>query len=344
MILADLGAEVIKVERPPAGDPARVAFPGMFDGINRNKKSVSLNLKEEKDRSALRRLIEKSDVFLEGFRPGVIDRLGFGRDEVLALNKKIIYCSISGFGQTGPYRDLPGHDANYLAVAGALSISGDPKGGPQPWGGMQIADLSSSMYAAVAVLAALRHREQTGEGAYIDVSMTDCVLAWMSPRIGEYFGRNKPPKEKFMGRSGYGAYRAGDGKYLALGCVEDHFWQNLCKAMGLDDMAREERYATWARRMELSGEINAVLNECFLKKTRNEWLDLLGRADVPCSPVNSIEELEEDPYILSRGLFSQVNNTPVIAFPVRFEGVPVREIGPGPKLGEHNDILGEFEE
>ena len=339
MILADLGAEVIKVERPPGGDPARTALPGLFGALNRNKKSVTLDLKDREGKIAFAGLLEKSDVLLEGFRPGVLARLGFGWEEARAVNSRLVYCSISGYGQDGPYRDLPGHDVNYLAVAGALSISGDPEGGPAAWGGVQIADLCSAMYAAVAILAALRQRERSGRGAYLDVSMTDSAVAWMGPRIGEYYGRGRPPREKFMGRGGYGTYRAGDGKHLAVGCVEDHFWQRLCRVLGLDGMAEDERYGSWVRRIELSREINSVLNECFLKKDRDVWLELLKRADVPCSPVNSIEDLLEDPHILSRNLIENIDGFPLVRFPVRFDGMEVRAVGPGPEPGQHNEEL-----
>ena len=338
MILADLGAEVIKVERPPGGDPAR-NFGGLFDAVNRNKKSITLDLKKREDREAFARMLENSDVLLEGFRPGVLAGLGFGMADVQAINDKVIYCSISGYGQDGPYYKLPGHDINYLAVAGVLSISGDPEGKPAAWGGVQIADLCSAMYAALAILAALRHRDLCGKGAYLDVSMADCVLAWMGPRIGEYYGRGKPAKRIFMGRGGYGVYKTGDGKYLAIGCVEPHFWQNLCKALELPDMAGEDKYIQWYGRMEFHKEINSVLAERFLEKNREAWLDLLAKADVPCSPVNSINELMHDPHLVSRNLFRSIRGMPVVRFPVQFDGIEVREVGPGPKLGEHNEEI-----
>jgi len=341
MILADLGAEVIKVERPPGGDPARTALPGLFGALNRNKKSVTINLKDREGKIAFAGLLERSDVLLEGFRPGVLARLGFGWEEARAVNNRLVYCSISGYGQDGPYRDLPGHDVNYLAAAGALSISGDPEGVPAAWGGVQIADLCSAMYAAVSILAALRQRERSGRGAYLDVSMTDSAVAWMGPRIGEYYGRGRPPREKFMGRGGYGTYEAGDGKRLAVGCVENHFWQRLCRVLGLDGMAEDERYGTWVRRIELSREINSALNQCFLKKDRDAWLELLKRADIPCSPVNSIEDLLEDPHILSRNLIENIDGFPLVRFPVRFDGMEIRAVGLGPEPGQHNkELLG----
>lgn len=338
-ILADLGAEVIKVERPPTGDPIRLSSPGLFEAVNRNKKSLFLDLKQENAKGVLTKLIKKSDVFIEGFRPGVVARLGFAYKDVKMFNERIIYCSLTGFGQESPYRDIPGHDINYLAVSGVLSISGDPKGPPAAWGGVQVADLCASMYATVSILAALRERDKSGRGSCIDVSMTDCLLAWMGPRIGEYQARGKPSKEKFMGRGAYGAYETKDGKYIAVGCVEDYFWQNLCKALGLEDMAAKEEYATWVNRCERADEINPILKEHFLKKDRDEWLVLMKEADVPCSVVNSIEDLQEDKHNLSRDLVYQVGGCTVIGFPVKFDRIEVRKVARGPNPGEHTEEI-----
>lgn len=336
MILADLGAEVIKIERPPHGDPARVFMPGLFEAVNRNKKSVTLDLKADEDKKILEKLIAKSDVLLESFRPGVMAKLGFGKEAVRAINNEIVYCSLSGFGADSPYRDIPGHDINFLAVAGVLSISGDPEGPPSAWGGVQIADLCASMYAVVAVIAALRKREKTGDGSYIDVSATDCALAWMGPRISEYYDHGRPSKSRFMGRGGYGVYETRDGKFIAIGCVEDRFWQSLCNLLGLTDMIENDNYATWQRRNEKAHEINAVLQEHLKTKERDEWYDLFRKADIPYSPVNFIDELALDPHIVHRKLMTRVNEVPVVRFPVKFDSLEVKEVSPSPSLGLHD--------
>ena len=340
MILSDFGAEVIKVERPPKGDPARYQG-GMFASAGRNKKSVALDLKSDGGTEALRKLVLDCDVLMEGFRPGVLDRLGFGWEAVRALNDRVVYCSISGFGQTGPNRDLAGHDVNYLTIAGARSISGDPDGPPVAGGGVQVADLTSAMYAAVSVLAAIINRGRTGKGAYLDVSMTDCVLAFMGPRILEYFDRGMPPKGTMMGRSGFGAYRTRDGKYVSVGCLELNFWQRLCDALGDPELGRDPKYLGWFDRMKYRAEINPRLDEKFLLRDRDEWMKILREADVPVTPVNRIEELENDPQFVSRGMIKRVNGQPLVAFPVKFEGLELREPGPAPELGADNGgILG----
>jgi len=339
MILCDLGAEVIKIERPGGGDPGRAMIPALFSTVNRGKKSLTLNLKQEGAREALKKLIEKSDVFLEGFRPGVVDRLGFGYEKVRAINPRLVYCSISGYGQSGPYRDVPGHDVNYLGMAGTLYFSGEPQGPPAASGGVQIADLCSSMYAAVAIIASLRGRDKSGAGDYLDVSMTDCALAWAGPRISEFYGLGCPPKERYMGRGAYGVYEAGDGKYFTLGCVEEHFWQSLCRLLGLEEMAKNEEYGSWLRRNARADEIDPVLKKIFLTRRRDEWLDLMLKEDIPCSPVNAPQDLEKNSHLAARGLISQAEGHPLIAFPVKFNRLQMKSKGPLPELGEHTEEI-----
>lgn len=336
MMMGDLGAKVIKIERPPLGDPMRQMSPGMFEAVNRNKKSVALDLKQDQARSNLAKLITEADVFIEGFRPGVIAKLGFSYETVRSLNKNIIYCSLSGYGQNSPYQDRPSHDINYLAVSGVLSISGDPYGPPAPWSGIQVADLCASMYAMVAIQAALSSREKTGEGSYIDVSITDCLLSWLGPRIGEYYERGIPSKGNFVGRGAYGAYETKDGKYIAIACVENNFWQNLCKLLDLHELERNEQYSTWIHRMEKAQEINPLLQKKFLEKDGEEWLELCEAAEVPYSLVNSIEELVKDPHIKMSGLIHEQNGTPSVSFPVKFDWLEIKSAGRCPKCGEHN--------
>ncbi|GAB6274384.1 MAG: CaiB/BaiF CoA-transferase family protein [Peptococcaceae bacterium] len=336
LILADLGAEVIKVERPPLGDPMREIMPGSFESINRNKKSLCLDLKDDKAKNVLINLIKQSDILVEGFRPGVAEKLGFGYEKVRTFNEKIVYCSISGYGQSGPYASLPGHDINYLGVSGVLSISGDPKGPPAPWGGVQVADLCTSMYAALSITVSLLAREKSGQGDYLDVGMADCLLAWAGPRLGEYFSRGKPAKEKFMSRGAYGAFQTKDGRYLTVACVEDIFWNNLCRLLGRGDLAQKEEYRSWSRRNEHANELNNILSKYFLEKNRDEWMILLKNADIPCSPVNFFEELNHDPQISSKNLIYYFNNIPLVAFPVKFIKIEPEKIKTAPKLGEHN--------
>ena len=228
--LAELGAEVVKVERPDGGDPVRHMIPGLYETLNRQKKSVVLDLKNKNDKETLRELLKTSDVLIEGFRPGVMERLGFGKEDVAKLNSELIYCSISGYGQTGPYRDLPGHDLNYLAVAGVLSISGQPSGAPEAVGGIQIADLAASLYATISILSALLNKVRSkAGGVYIDVSLAESALALMAPRIAEFYGRNEPTKLDFMSR---GSIRGISNERYAL------YLDRLCRREVLGNILR----------------------------------------------------------------------------------------------------------
>lgn len=334
-LLADMGAEIIKIERPPKGDFLRL-LPKYYSAVNRNKKSISLNLKDEKTGEILSRLIKISDVLVESFRPGVAKSLGFDYEAVKKMNKSIVYCSLTGFGQDGPYKDAPGHEINYLSTSGVLSISGDPKGPPEDWGGIQISDLCGAMYAALSILAALRNRDKTGKSAYLDVSITDCLLAWLGPKLGEYYERKRPSKDMLLRRGAYGVFETRDGKYLAVGCIEDIFWKNLCRILNINEIAEKKEYATTADRIKRSDELKALLKKYFLNKTRSEWLDIFKNEDVPLTPVNSLDELEEDPHIKHRGLINEMDDFNLINFPVKFNGERETRLKLPGKVGKDN--------
>lgn len=339
MILAELGAEVVKVERPNGGDITR-STPLRFEATSRSKKSLALDLKDPSVVEQLKELIHQFDIVVEGFRPGVMDRLGLSYKELFKWNEKIVYCSISGFGQTGPMSKVPGHDINYLATAGLLSISGDPSGPPAAWGGVQVADLASGMYAVIAILAAIKNREKTGIGEYLDVSMTDSVLAWMGPRIGQYFDKNKPTKEKFMGRGAYGAFETKDGKYVAIGAMENHFYKGLCKAINREDLIEMEMFKSWSLRCENARELNEIIQDELWKKTYDDWLILFDKYDVPYSKVNTINDLVKEELFISRDVIKTFGSADkgeyYIKFPVKFSNSKLNELKPAPKLGEQN--------
>jgi crotonobetainyl-CoA:carnitine CoA-transferase CaiB-like acyl-CoA transferase len=340
MFLADMGADVIKVERPK-GDPVRRLIPGVYEAFNRNKQSIVLNLKNEEGRGLLFRLIEKADVFVESYRPGVLERLGVSYEKAKSINEGIVYCSISGYGQDGPYRDWPGHDINYCAVAGISSINGQPAGPPDIGTGIPIADYSSSLYACISILSMLyAHR-----GGYLDVSMTDCALNLMITRVNEYMARGKPSKEKFLGRGGYGIFKAKDDRYFAIAAVEKHFWYRLCQVIGHEDMAKDSRFDTWIKRNENMNELNSVLDRIFVSRSRDEWVSLLSQADVPCSPVNFIDDILDDPHIKARGQIEkrerdgeEISN---ILFPTLFDGerLPLRSLAPAYPEQDTDQIL-----
>jgi len=338
MLLSGLGAKVIKVERPDIGDPAR-RQPAFFNPINRGKRSLTLDLKQTASKDILYRLIKDCDVVTEGFRPGVASRLGIDYPTLGQINPHLIYCSITGFGQNGPYSDLPGHDLNYMALSGMLRYLQDAQGQPiLP--GVAIADLSAGMFAAIGILAALNQRHCTGKGCHVDVSMMDGLLSWMGTNLSIYANTGKTQKQR---DSGYGLFTTADGKLLALGIAhEDWFWDRLCKALGLTDLSGIPVLERALRRQELIQPLQNV----FLHKTRSEWLDLLKVADVPVTPVHDPCDVLDDPHVKSRGMAeiltdSQGSRSVRVGFPVKFS--PVEQASPSadvPGLGEHTiDIL-----
>lgn len=336
MILADLGARVIKIE-PPDGDPLR-AFPPMFASVNRGKQSMALNLKTEAGQAVLLRLIEHADAVLEGFRPDVAARLGADYDTVCAANPGVIYCSISGFGQQGPYRERAGHDINYLSFSGLLSQTGQADGRPvvPP---VFISDLSSGLYAAIAILAALHYRHRTGHGQYIDLSMTESVIAWMAPEIARAHAEASVPDRPLLsGLPHYDVFETADGQFLSLGIVyESHFWQRLCDATGLEAW----RDLTTGERMQRRDEIRAQLRQLFRTRIRDEWIGRLQEADVPCGPVYTLDELASDPQFLYRNVFRDIPASDGTVSrqtmpPFRFSRLQIEPTGPPPDLGAHS--------
>jgi crotonobetainyl-CoA:carnitine CoA-transferase CaiB-like acyl-CoA transferase len=334
MLLGDMGADIIKVERPGVGDPARFAA-GFFRSLNRNKKSLTLNLKAPAAREIFYRLVEQYDVFTEGFRPGVAGRLGIDYEALHKINPRLVYCSISGYGQEGPYRDLPGHDLNYQAMAGMLECFKDSDGNYVP-PGVAIGDLSSGMFAALGIMAALMAREKTGIGQYVDVSMSDGLLSWMATLIGS------EAEMRGVGRdAGYGIFKAGDDQYFTIGIAhEDWFWDRLCAAVGLEEYGGLNGLERRQRREELVGK----LQEVFSKKSREECVKLLNEADVPVFPVQNIGEIPEDPHVKHREMIQEITlnsgeKTRQVSFPIRLSEMP-REIRiPPPELGEHTDEI-----
>lgn len=329
MILADLGADVLKIE-PPGSDIPFFAPPVeedrwcAYNAHDRNKRSIVLNLKTEEGRQIFYNLSEGADVVVEGFRPGAVKRLGVDYDTLKINNPRIIYCSISGYGQHEPYSYLPGHDPNYIAVTGALSLIGPKDKAPsQPpnW----LADFAGGgLQASVAVLAALIARERTGMGQYLDVAMLDGVMSLMASEMSQYFISGKVPKRGETWNTGgepwSGVYETKDGGYITVAAGEPHFWQNLCKALGCDDLLPYQN-ATGEKRMGIFQRFK----KAFLLKKRDEWFDLLIKADVPVGPVYSLEEAVGNEHILHRRMVIEVEHQ-------KF-GI-VRQVGIIPSLSE----------
>lgn len=331
MLLADFGAQVIKVE-PPGGDPLR-GFPPAFASVNRGKRNIVIDLKKDAGRAAMSRLIGRADVVLEGFRPGVAERLGVDYPSAKRLNPAVVYCAISGFGQEGPYRDRAGHDINYLALGGLLG-RGDPPAVPP----VLISDLSSGLYAALTVTAALMRRAATGEGRFIDLSMTDCVLSWMALDIAAAAEDPHKAGEPFLGNiPHYGIYETSDGRKISLGIVhEDHFWTRLCDVLGLDEWRDWPSEKRLARQAEIRERLRAVFDTASCR----EWDRRLREADVPCAPIYNLDELPDDPYIQYRNPFyrlvaSDRSESRQVKAPYRTDSPEAEAPLPPPVMGEH---------
>src|SRR5262245_17609666 len=344
IMLGDFGAEIIKIEEPGVGDPARHSRAGIkqpgayFLATNRNKRSVTINLKHERGREIFLKLVDKADALVEGFRPGVMDRLGVGYETLKSLNPRLIYCAITGYGQDGPYRLKAGHDANYLSVAGLLSVNG-PKDGPPVLSGVQLADLAGgSLHAVMGILLALQAREKTGEGQLVDVSMTDGSLALMYVPFASFLANGTQPQRGREGLSGryacYQIYETGDGRYLSLGALETKFWENACRVLGREDFI-ERHFNPGAQE-----EMITIFGEIFKTRTAADWLAAFDKVDTCIALINNLDEMIEDPQVKYRQLIVEIEHPDEgklkqIAPTVKLSATPgVIELPP-PRLGEH---------
>jgi len=338
LLLADLGAEVVKIEEPPGGDPVRAIPPfidgrsARFEALNRNKRSLTLNLKKPEGRAIFYKLVERSDVVVEGFRPGVAERLQIDYERLRAVNPRLVYCSISGYGQTGPYREHAGHDINYAARAGLLSLTGHPE--PVILG-VPVADLAGATFAAFSIVSALfaRERSPSREGCYLDISLTDAVISWLALHLAETLATGQPVRPDEQVLTGafpcYALYETKDGRWLAVGALEEKFWQKLCEALGVPEFASQQFNP------QKRAEVFTKLQEIFRSKTLGEWLRELNPTEVPVAPVLNLQEVAQDEHVRSRGLLAP----PGVAFPVRISSEGEREDRPAPKLGEHTQSV-----
>ena len=339
LVLGELGADVVKIEDTGGGDylrlvpPQRDGLGGAFYALNRGKRSVAIDLKRGAGRELLLRLLPRFDVLLEGFRPGVLARLGLGWEELHAVHPRLILCSITGYGQTGPHRDRAGHDIDYLALSGALAAGGEEEGAPA-LPGVQIADLAGGgLWAAVRILAALRE----GEGTHLDVSMTEGVMSLLLPWLGDLTFGGQPLRRGARtlngGYAGYGTYRTGDGKYVAVGALEPKFWGGLCREVGISGSAADP-IAPAERQRELREQLGRALGV----EPRDAWCERLASADVCVEPVLEMDELEAHPQHRARGLFYTLHDPqrgPLSLLRLPVDGEPAQR--PAPRHGEHTD-------
>jgi formyl-CoA transferase len=362
--LADLGAEVIKVERPGKGDDSRAFGPpwikdaagndtaeaAYFVCANRGKQSVTLDLSKPEAQQIVRRLAAQSDVLLENYKVGDLARYGLGYDDLAKDNPGLIYCSITGFGQTGPYRDRPGYDFMAQGMGGLMSVTGErddlPGGGPQRVG-VPIVDIMTGMYASIAVCAAIAHRAVSGKGQYIDMALLDTQVAFLSNQGMNYLATGEAPAR--LGNTHpnivpYQTFRTSDGAII-LACGNDNLFRKFCEVAGRGELATDPRYATNGKRVENRADLTAVLDGVFAGRTTKEWVVLLEGAGVPNGPINDLKQVFEEPQVVARGMRVDVphptaGKVPMVASPMRFSATPITYEVPPPTLGQHTaDVL-----
>jgi crotonobetainyl-CoA:carnitine CoA-transferase CaiB-like acyl-CoA transferase len=353
MILAELGARVIKVEQPGSGDETRSFEPQLardsayYFACNRSKESITVNLRSDEGRKLIRRLAEKADVVLENFPVGTLGRYGLDYATLSSLNEKLVFVSCTGFGQTGPYAEKKGYDTVFQAMGGIMSLTGEKDGGPvKP--GLPVADLTSGLWIAIAILASLAGRERTGKGCYVDFSMLDGQVALLTLAAARYFALGEiPPRlgTEHPGRVPSATFRCKDGKYAHITASDQH-WVPLCRALGLE--AWGSAYPENSIRVEKRDEIMEKLTAAVSRLNRSELLAMLDEVDVPVGPVNDVAEILRDPHVRARRLvgsfdYPGVGEFKALAVPYKFLGWDNPEIGPPPALGEHTEnVLSEM--
>ena len=352
MLLADMGADVIKVERPNGGDDTRRFGPPFINGegaafltLNRNKRSIVLDMKNEQGVEIAKKLAADADVLVQNFRPGVLERLGLGYEAVKAINAAMVYCTISGFGVTGPYKTKGGFDLVAQGMSGLMSITGFP-GSPPAKVGVPIADLNTGLYSAYAILSAYIHMLKTGKGQHIDVSLMESAIAYTLYESATYFATGEvsgPLGSAHRMIAPYQAYATSDG-YVNIGAANQANWERTCKAVGRDELLEDERFATNADRMAHIEELTAIMEQTFASKTTAEWVETLEEAGVPCGPIYDIKQVYDDPQVKAREMEVEVDHP--VAGRVKNIGVPVKlSETPGsvrvaaPTLGQHTDEI-----
>lgn len=352
LILSDLGAEVIKIEEPTLGDTTRRlpnVEPGeltsYFISVNRNKLSMTLDLTTESGRAIFHDLVKQSDVVYNNFRPKVLTKLGCDAATLRAVNPKIITCSLSGFGQDGPYSDYPAYDLIVQAMGGGVDITGHPEGDPAVMG-LHIGDQAGGMFAAISIASALYQRERTGEGRDIDLSMLDCQVSLLAFLGQDYLMTGDVPERTGTAHptaTPLRAFRTSDEKFVAVGAHAERFWPGFCRAVEKEDLTDDPRFVILKKRTENKELLYSMLDEVFVKKTSAHWLDALRREGVPCGPVNSVEETLNDPQVLHREMVVDRDDAygqyKVLGTPIKTDGNDALNFGAPPQLGEHTEVI-----
>jgi CoA:oxalate CoA-transferase len=348
MNLADLGAEVIKVELPGRGDDSRGYAPriphsrdsGYYYSVNRGKLSITIDLRQAEGTAILIDLVHHSDVVLENFSPGTMERFGLGYARLAEANPRIILCSISGFGQSGPMASAPAYDIVAQALGGTMSITGQPGGDPTRCG-ISIGDLAAALYGVIAILSALRLRERTGIGRHLDVAMLDCQVALLEDALARYSATGKVPGplgSRHPSITPFQQFRAADGHFVA-GAGNESLWQRFCDAIGMPELKDDPRFKLNADRTANHGELEPILMRHFASQPRDRWLTLLGDAGVPCAPIADVAEVSRNPHLAARGMILQAKHPAFDGLIV--PGSPLKTVGSNAEPNTRSPALGE---
>ena len=356
MILSDLGARVIKIEAPEIGDDSRKFGPfvkdysAYFMSLNRGKESIALNLKNEDDKKIFEKILAKADILVENFKPGTLEKWGFGWKQVSKKYPKLIYASASGFGQTGPLKELPAYDMVVQGMGGLMSVTGQPNSEPTRVG-TSIGDITAGLFTAIGINAALYDRQKTGKGMYIDVSMLDCQIAILENAIARYLSKNEIPKPMGSRNPSIAPFEAFKTKdsYIIIAAGNDKLFENLCDALDLKDLIMDEKYKSNSSRSENMNELKKILEEKLIYKTTNEWVKNLESLKIPCGPIFNIKEAVENPQVEARNMIVKAYHKVIGDF--KLAGNPIKMStyedektrGNIPDLDEHREkIMKEF--
>lgn len=355
MLLADLGADVVKVEEPSRGDETRQWGPpwvgspqdgrsAYFVSVNRNKRSLTLDLQTESGQATAQRLARRCHVVVENFVPGKAEKLGVAFSQLIHINPRLVYCSISGFGQDGPYSDRPGYDYLIQAMSGLMSITG-PTEGPASKVGVAISDVIAGLNASTAILAALRQAEQSGQGQHIDIALLDCQIAGLINVASNYLVSGAPPQRHGRQHPNivpYQTFRASDGEFVAA-VGNDRQFAALCQAVLRPELAQDKRFATNPARSQHRKVLIPLLEKIFQQRPLLEWMDLLTEAGVPAGPIHSLPEILDDPHVRSRRLVEEIEGVRMLGSPLRFSEAQTGIRRAPPRLGEHSrEVLEEW--
>jgi formyl-CoA transferase/CoA:oxalate CoA-transferase len=349
MLMADMGAEVVKVEPPPLGDDSRQWGPPFIGGIstyflsiNRNKKSLGLNLKTDQGRQILWKLVERADVLIENFRPGVLDKLGFGYEAVAQVNPRTVYCSVSGFGQTGPYRERPGYDVIAQGESGMMDLTGYPDGAPAKLGA-SLADIVAGLYAFNGICLALLARHKTGKGQLVDVSLLDGMVSTLTYHALIYLSTGRSPKRAGTRHPSivpYECFEAKDG-FVNIAVTNQKQWENFCEALGFAQLAHDPRFESMKARLANYGELRPMIARVVSKMSRADVMNMMSEVGIPAGPINTVAEILEDPHIHAREMVVELTHPEygplkTLGIPIKLSDTPGRVETAPPKFGEHN--------